>query len=538
MLLKRFTTLFLASALCACATRNLETASPATLPVPEARDRRPNIVFIMADDHAVQALSAYGHPISQVAPTPNIDRIAANGALFANSFVTNSLCGPSRAAMLTGKFGHINGLNQNGEVFDNTQPTWPRALHDAGYQTALVGKWHLGANPVGLDLDHWQVLDDQGEYYNPDFITEAGTARVEGYTTDLITRGSLEWLRTQRDPDRPFLLMVQHKAPHRNWMPAFRHIETYQNLRFPVPATYFDDYAGRPAAAAQEMNIYRDMYEGHDLKMTTGVGSTELRYNPWPGAFGRLTAEQRARWDAAYRDVNDAMNAADLEGRDMALWKYQRYLQDYTASLAAVDEGVGQILDYLEESGLADNTIVIYTSDQGFYLGEHGWFDKRFIYEESLRTPLLMQFPGRIPAGTSQDELVQNIDLAPTLLEYAGVPAFEGIQGRSLRPIAEGREVSDWRNSVYYHYYEFPGFHSVRAHYGVRNDRYKLVRFYGDIEAWEFYDLQTDPSEVNNRIDDPAYRPQIETMRAELARLRRQYRDETGPAIARPTSGP
>jgi len=536
MLLKRFTTLFLASALCACTARNLETASPAALPVPEARDRRPNIVFIMADDHAVQALSAYGHPISQVAPTPNIDRIAANGALFANSFVTNSLCGPSRAAMLTGKFGHINGLNQNGEVFDNNQPTWPRALHEAGYQTALVGKWHLGANPVGLSLDHWQVLDDQGEYYNPDFITEAGTTRVEGYTTDLITRDSLEWLRTQRDPNRPFLLMVQHKAPHRNWMPAFRHIERYQNLRFPVPATYFDDYEGRPAAAAQEMNIYRDMYEGHDLKMTTGVGSTELRYNPWPGAFGRLTAEQRARWDAAYRDVNDAMNDAGLEGRDMALWKYQRYLQDYTASLAAVDEGVGQILDYLEESGLADNTIVIYTSDQGFYLGEHGWFDKRFIYEESLRTPLLMQFPGRIPAGTSQDELVQNIDLAPTLLEYAGVPAFEGIQGRSLRPIAEGQEVSDWRNSVYYHYYEFPGFHSVRAHFGVRTDRYKLVRFYGDMDAWEFYDLQSDPSEVNNRIDDPAFRPQIEAMRAELARLRRQYRDETGPAIARPTA--
>ena len=537
MMLKRFTTLFLASALCACASRNLEAASPAPLPPPPARDKRPNIVFIISDDHAVQAVSAYGHPVSRVAPTPNIDRIAANGVLFLNSFVTNSLCGPSRAAMLTGKFGHINGFNQNGETFDNTQPTWPRALKEAGYQTALIGKWHLGPNPVGLNLDYWKVLDDQGEYYNPDFITEQGKTRVEGYATDLITRYSLDWLKTQRDPEKPFLLMVQHKAPHRNWMPALRHIQPYQGRPFPVPPTYFDNYEGRLAAAHQTMNIYRDMYEGHDLKMTKAVGSTELRYNRWPGAFDRMTPEQRKAWDAAHQASNEAMNAANLEGREMALWKYQRYLEQYAGTVASVDEGVGEILDYLEQTGLADNTIVVYTSDQGFYLGEHGWFDKRFIYEESLRTPLMIQLPKGSAAGVSQGALVQMIDIAPTMLEFAGLPVPETIQGQSLMPLLEGKNPRDWRDSVYYHYYEYSDFHTVSAHYGVRTDRYKLIRFYGAVDAWEFYDLKTDPTEIRNRINDPAVREHVATLKAELVRLREQYRDNTGPPIANAAGG-
>lgn len=513
MRLKRFTTMLLGSALAAGA----------------ADAERPNIVFIMSDDHAQQAISAYGHPVSKVAPTPNIDRIAKNGARFDNSFVTNSLCGPSRAAMLTGKFGHINGFNQNGQTFDNTQPTWPRALKEAGYQTALVGKWHIGRDPIGLKFDYWKVLDDQGKYYNPDLITPDGSVRATGYATDLITQHSLDWLKTKRDPGKPFVLMVHHKAPHRNWMPAPRHTRTYENVRFPVPETYFDDYAGREAAAKQEMNIYRDMYEGHDLKMTKEVGSTELRYNPWTDDFDRLTPEQRKAWNAAYQARNDAMNAAKLEGRELALWKYQRYMQDYMGSVASVDDGVGAILDYLEESGLAKNTIVVYTSDQGFYLGEHGWFDKRFIYEESLRTPLLIQYPGHIPAGTTVDAMVQNIDYAPTFLDYAGVEVPEAIQGRSLKPVVDGKAPANWRDSIYYHYYEYPGFHSVRAHYGVRSDRYKLARFYGDIEAWEFYDLETDPNEMRNRIDDPAYKEEIASMKAELERLRKQYRDTSPP---------
>ncbi len=509
--------------------------SPAPLAGPArqtAQQQRPNILYIMSDDHAYQAISAYGSPVSRLAPTPNIDRIARNGARFDQSFVTNSLCGPSRAAMLTGKFGNVNGFNQNGQTFDNNQWTWPRAFHRAGYQTAFFGKWHLSHTPVGLEFDEWKVLDDQGEYYNPDFITPQGKSRVEGYATDLITDFSLDWLKHRRDPDRPFVLMVHHKAPHRNFMPPLRYVQKYQGVEFPVPVNYFDGYAGRQAAGAQEMNIYRDMYEGHDLKMTTAVGSSALRYNRWPGAFDRMAPQQRAEWDRLHQADNDAMNAANLTGRDLAVWKYQRYMREYLGTVAAVDDSVGELLDYLRETGLDRNTIVVYTSDQGFYLGEHGWFDKRFMYEESFRTPLLIQYPGHIPAGSTVSAMVQNIDYAPTFLDYAGVPADPAIQGRSLRPVAEGDTPADWRRSVYYHYYEYPGFHSVRAHYGVTDGRYKLIRFYGpDINAWEFYDLATDPHEMHNRIDDPAQQARIADMKQELIRLRRQYRDSDGPAV-------
>ena len=498
-------------------------AAPKPAAKNDASDLPLNIVFIMADDHAVQAVGAYGHPLTQLAPTPNIDRIARDGMVFLNSFVTNSLCGPSRAALLTGKYGHINGFKRNGETFDQSQPTWPRMLKSVGYQTALVGKWHIGRAPDGMDFDHWQVFDDQGEYYNPDVISPDGKRRVEGYASDLVTQFGLDWLRNERDPDRPFLLMVQHKAPHRNWMPALRHTQTFESVEFPVPSTYFDDYKGRAAAAAQEMNVYRDMYEGHDLKMTVAEASTKLRYDPWPGAFNRMTETQRRQWDTAYQSRNDAMNAGNMDERELALWKLQRYLQDYLATIAAVDESVGAILDYLERAGLAQNTLVVYTSDQGFYLGEHGWFDKRFIYEESLRTPLLMRLPGRIRPGSSTAAMVMNIDYAPTFLELVGLAVPEAIQGRSLVPIINSQTPDDWRDSVYYQYFEFPGFHAVRAHYGVRSERYKLVHFYGDIDVWEFFDLSTDLREMQNRIDDPAYTAEVGAMRAELRRLRGQY---------------
>jgi arylsulfatase A-like enzyme len=487
-------------------------------------DTRPNILFIMSDDHAVQAISAYGHPVSQIARTPNIDRIAEQGMIFENAFVTNSLCGPSRAANLTGKYGHINGFTQNGDIFDGSQWTWPRALKEAGYQTALIGKWHLDRTPAGLELDYWKIFNDQGEYYNPQIITEGGEQRYEGYASDLVTEFTLEWLRERRDPGKPFVLLMHHKAPHRNWMPALRHTRKFEDTEFPVPETYFDSYEGRLAAAAQEMNIYRDMYEGHDLKMTVAAGSTELRYDPWTDHFARLTPGQRAEWDAAYQARNDAMNRADLDEREMALWKYQRYMEQYLATIAAVDESVGAVLDYLDETGLAEKTLVVYTSDQGFYLGEHGWFDKRFMYEESLRTPLLMRLPGRIPAGTSTPALVMNIDFAPTYLELAGLEPPADLQGRSLTGVIAGRTPPDWRRSIYYHYYEYPGFHAVKRHYGVRNDRYKLIHFYHDIDAWEFYDLETDPLEVRNRIGDPDYRDEITEMRAELESLRTKYR--------------
>lgn len=493
---------------------------------------RPNIVYIMSDDHAYQAISAYGSPLSKLAPTPNIDRIAKNGAMFTQSFVGNSLCGPSRATLLTGRQSHAHGFTQNGQRFENNVWVWPRALSQAGYATAMFGKWHINHSPEGIGFDDWKVLDDQGEYYNPDIITPKGRSVVEGYATDLITRYSLDWLKNGRDKSKPFAILIHHKAPHRNFMPALRHVQKYQGVTFPVPDNYFDEYRGRIAAGTQEMNIYHDMYEGHDLKMTVAKGSAQLRYNRWPGAFDRMTHAQQAEWDALMQADNDRLNATPLSGRDLALWKYQRYMQQYLGTIAAVDEGVGAVLDYLEESGLDRNTIVVYTSDQGFYLGEHGWFDKRFIYEESMRTPFLIQYPGHIRPGTRIAAPIQNIDYAPTFLDYAGVKGPATIQGRSMTPLLTGRTPRDWRKDLYYHYYEFPGFHSVRAHYGVRGERYKLVRFYGDgLDAWEFYDLKTDPREMDNRIADPAMKAPIARMKRRLVELRREYEDTSGPAI-------
>lgn len=496
-----------------------------------AAPTRPNIIFIMSDDHAQAAVSAYGESIGQIAPTPNIDRIAREGAIFENSYVTNSLCGPSRATMLTGQFSHMHGFTQNGQVFDNSLWNWPRALGQAGYQTALFGKWHLNYSPEGAGIGTWKVLDDQGKYYNPDIITPAGRSVVEGYATDIVTEQSLEWLKNGRDPGKPFALLIHHKAPHRNFMPAIRHVQKYLGTEFPVPTNYFDHYQGRPAAAAQEMNIYRDMYEGHDLKMTDAVGSSNVRFNPWTDDFDRMTQAQRKAYFGALQPSNDAMNAADMDKREMAVWKYQRYMSEYLGTVAAVDESVGRVLDWLETSGLKDNTIVVYTSDQGFYLGEHGWFDKRFMYEQSLRTPLVMRYPGHIAPGTRVKVPVQNVDYAPTFLEYAGVAQRSAIQGRSLRPVVEGHTPADWRKDIYYHYYEYPGFHSVRAHYGIKSGRYKLIRFYGDINAWEFYDLRLDPDEMNNRIDDPSLQPAIARMKRRLGELRSLYRDNDGPAI-------
>lgn len=534
----------LAAALCtlalpACTTLPEDAPRHAAAPsaTPQDERQRPNIVFIMSDDHAYQAVSAYGGEIGRLAPTPNIDRIARNGAIFLNSYVTNSLCGPSRATMLTGRFSHMHGFTKNGQKFDNSMWNWPRALGQQGYQTALFGKWHLNYSPEGAGFGTWKVLDDQGKYYNPDIITPEGRSVVEGYATDLVTDYSLEWLEEERDPDKPFAILIHHKAPHRNFMPAIRHLQKYLGTEFPVPTNYFDHYDGRPAAAAQEMNIYRDMYEGHDLHMTEAAGSSELRFDRWPDDFARMTPEQRAAWDARLQANNDAMNEADLHGRDLALWKYQRYMNQYLATVSAVDESVGRVLDWLERTGLDENTIVVYTSDQGFYLGEHGWFDKRFMYEESLRTPLVMQYPGHIAPGIRVEAPVQNVDYAPTFLDFAGLPTRDTIQGRSLREVVDdGEAPADWREDVYYHYYEYPGFHSVRAHYGVRTDRYKLMRFYGDINAWEFYDLETDPGEMHNRIDDPSMQGVIAGLKRKLVDLRAQYEDTDGPAVDDPLS--
>ena len=526
----------LAACVALCLALTLAVPSQEVAAQPAAQRKRPNIIFIMSDDHAQTAISAYGTQIGRMAPTPNIDRIARNGALFENSYVTNSLCGPSRATMLTGQFSHLHGFTQNGQRFDNGQWNWVRALGQSGYNTALFGKWHLNYSPEGAGIGEWAVLDDQGKYYNPDIITPTGRSIVEGYATDIVTDLSIDWLNANAGSAEPFALLIHHKAPHRNFMPAIRHVQKYLGTEFPVPTNYFDHYDGRPAAAAQEMNIYRDMYEGHDLKMTLEEGSGELRFNPWTDDFKRMTKAQRDAYFGALQDSNDAMNAANMSEREMAIWKYQRYMSEYLGTIAAVDDSVGRVLDWLEASGQADNTIVVYTSDQGFYLGEHGWFDKRFMYEESLRTPFLMQYPGTIAPGSRIEAPIQNVDYAPTFLDFAGLPIRDTIQGRSLRDLFGGSVPADWRDDVYYHYYEYPGFHSVRAHYGVKSGRYKLMRFYGDINQWEFYDLETDPGEMRNRIDDPAMQPTIARLKDTLVALRREYRDSDGPAVTDPLS--
>ncbi len=497
---------------------------------PEAK--RPNIIFIMADDHAQQAISAYGHPIGQIAPTPNIDRIARNGAIFRNNFCTNSICGPSRAVILTGKHSHKNGFRKNGEKFDGSQPTLPKYLKKEGYRTAMIGKWHLHGAPTGFD--YWDILNDQGNYYNPEFIHGRDTAVTPGYATDLITDKTISWLEKNAKEDRPFFVMMHHKAPHRNWMPALRHAAMYDSVKFPLPDNYFSKHEGQLAAQQQLMTVYKDMYEGHDLKMSVAEGSTELASNPWTTDFDRMSPEQRKTWDSIYLPKNDAMHRADLTGKAMAEWKAQRYLQDYMATIASVDESVGRVLDYLEENNLEENTIVIYTSDQGFYLGEHGWFDKRFMYEESLRMPLLMQYPAHISERTNIRALTQNLDFASTLLDFAGAPIPDDLQGKSFRPLLEGRTgQEDFRNAIYYHYYGYPDFHMVKKHYGVRTDRYKLMHFYDDIDSWEMYDLETDPGENNNIYDSTRYRNIREQLKVTLDSLQKVYgitKDEFGHA--------
>ncbi|KQC30099.1 sulfatase [Flagellimonas eckloniae] len=481
----------------------------------------PNIIFIMSDDHALQAISAYGHEIGKLAPTPNIDRLATNGAIFQNSFCTNSICGPSRAVILTGKHSHVNGFRMNGEPFNGNQATLPKHLRKVGYETAIIGKWHLHGKPTGFN--HWDILNDQGNYYNPEFIKENDTSIIKGYATDIITKKSLDWLKQRNNIDSPFFLMVHHKAPHRNWMPALRHLNKYDSVTFPLPDTYFPDFKNQQAAKEQQQTIYEDMYEGHDLKMSKAFGSTELAHNPWTTDFERMTEEQRKAWDKAYLPKNNAMHKADLSVEELAIWKGQRYLQDYMATVAAVDEGVGQLLDYLEESGLDDNTLVVYTSDQGFYLGEHGWFDKRFMYEESLKMPLLMQLPGVIKPGSTIEAMVQNLDFAPTFLDLAGGSKYSfDMQGESFRNLLDGSQ-EEFKDAIYYHYYDFPAFHMVKRQYGVRTKRYKLIHFYDDIDTWEFYDLENDPNEVHNAINDKKYAKEIAIMHQKLDSLQQHY---------------
>ena len=457
----------------------------------------------MTDDHAAQAIGCYGSRLNQ---TSHIDRIAREGVRFDNCFCTNGICAPSRATIHTGRYSHLNGVRDNAHVFDGSQETFPKLLQAAGYETALIGKWHLQSDPTGFD--HWSILPDQGEYYNPDLIEMGTTKRRLGYVTDILTDLAVDFFEARKNSSRPFLLMLHHKAPHRNWQPAVRHMTLYDNAKFPEPPTLFDDYTTRSRAAAeQEMTIRDHMTLESDLKL-----------GPPPE---RLDEAQKRAWEAAFGPKREAFRKAGLSGDALVRWKYRRYLQDYLGCVAAVDESIGRVLDGLDQTGLAPNTLVIYTSDQGFFLGEHGWFDKRFMYEEALRMPLLMRLPGRIPPGLVNKDMLTNVDFAPTFLDGAGLKKPPAMQGRSFLPLATAQRVSGWPESIYYHYYEFPDVHMVKRHYGVRTKRYKLIHFYYDIDAWELYDLARDPRELHNVYADPAYAKVRRELEDELLRLQK-----------------
>lgn len=463
---------------------------------------RPNIVFIFSDDHATQAIGAYGGRFAKFNPTPNIDRIAKNGMRFERCYVTNSICGPSRATILTGKYNHLNGFYKNDMVFDGSQVTFPKLMRAAGYQTAIIGKWHLSSTPTGFD--HYEVLaghGGQGKYFDPDILTNGVMKHYKGYTTEIITKLGMKWLKEGRDKNKPFILMLQHKAPHRGWHPSPKYLNKYKNVEFPEPDTLFDDYKTRGTAAhEQDMSIAKTM-NLYDLKLIP------------PGYFNE---EELKNWHKAYDAENAALNAANLKGKDLVRWKYQRYVREYLRCIASVDDSVGDVLDYLQESGLDKNTVVIYSSDQGFYMGEHGWFDKRFMYEESLRTPLLVQWPGVVkPNSVIKKTIVSNLDFAETFLDIAGAKIPKEMQGASLVPILKGTVPKDWRTTFYYHYYGYPDWHLIRKHCGITDGRYKLIDFY-TLGEKELYDREKDPKELNNLIDNPEYKSIVEKLSKQL----------------------
>jgi arylsulfatase A-like enzyme len=495
--------ILLAQFICSCST---DKESP-----------RPNILFIMSDDHAYQAISAYGHGLNK---TPNIDRIASAGAIFTRACVSNSICAPSRAVLLTGKHSFVNGKIDNRNPYDWDQDNFAKRLQTGGYQTALIGKIHLNGLPQGFDYS--MVLPGQGHYYNPDFLINGEKKHVEGYCTDIITNATLDWLKNKRDPEKPFCVVYNQKAPHGNWKPAPEYLTMYNDTIFEPPANFFDNYEGR-GRAAKEQNSMIDgsMKWGRHFKLLTDPDGNPTGFER---ELARFTEKQKADWLAHYTPGNDSFRAANLTGKELAKWKFNRYIKDYLKTIRSVDDGVGKVLDYLEESGLDENTVVIYTSDQGFFLGEHGWYDKRFMYEEAFRTPLLVSCPKEIVPGTEISKLVQNIDFAPTILDYAGIEIPDDMQGESFRKLVSG-ENENWRDAVYYTYYEHPSAHQVKRHYGIATERYKLIHFYFDIDEWELYDLKTDPSEMKSVYDDPVYAEVQKELHQKLEELRKYYGD-------------
>ena len=471
---------------------------------------KPNIIFIFSDDHATNAISAYGGIYNDLARTPNIDRIANEGALLTNTLCTNAICGPSRAAILTGKYSHINKYYKNykGGIFDSKQWTYPQALKEAGYQTALVGKWHLASEPVGFDYYKYHISQgQQGLYWNPVYNDNGKKIKEKGYATNLTTDFALDWLNG-REEKEPFCLLLQFKAPHREWSPDTKYKDLWEDIEMPYPATFNDTYKGRELTAG-DTEMTMDYFSRKDMKMTP------------PDS---LSKKERRKWlRFGVKPGETVVPSENLSNEEIRKWKYQKYIKDYLATIKSVDDNIGRVLEYLKENGLEENTIVVYASDQGFFLGEHGFFDKRFMYEEALRMPFIIRYPGKIKPGIIVDDIITNIDFAPTLLEMAGIPVPEAVQGNSFFSNLKGKTPQDWRQSMYYHYYEFPYYHRVQPHYGIRNQRYKLIHFYYDVDVWEFYDLQNDPSEMNNLINSDTHAELVDSLKIELYRLKNGY---------------
>ena len=489
--------------------------------------QRPNIIYIMSDDHDNDAISAYNPQFIQ---TPHIDRLAAEGIKFNKAFVGNSICSPARATLLTGQHSHKNGVKDNRTPFDSSKNNLPKVLQKAGYQTALIGKWHLHSYPSGFD--YWKILPGMGQYFNTSIIKMSGdTIREAGYATDVLTDNALNWLQT-RDKSKPFVLFFHHKAPHRYFFPALKYLEQFRTKVFPEPSSLYLDTTGRGAAwARQTMGILPDMQLCSDLKINPQylmdipeLKPSEQQIDYYNAIMNRVPADQRLRYEEIFAERGKLIREKNLRGKELLKYKYQWYMQDYMACIASIDESIGRLLDYLDKENMNSNTAVIYTSDQGFYLGENGWFDKRFAYDVSMQTPLLVRWPGRIKPGTITDAMVQNIDFAPTILGMAGLKTPDWMQGLDLTPLLTGKQTELPRPYLYYHYYEFVRDHTVIPHIAIRSRDHKLIYFY-TVNEWQLYDLKKDPVELNNLVNSPAHQKLFKKLRMELVNLRDRYDD-------------
>ncbi|MDG5490080.1 sulfatase [Psychroserpens sp. SPM9] len=475
--------------------------------------QQPNIIYIMADDLTTQAISAYGGIYSDIAPTPNIDRIAKEGMLFQDVLCTNAICGPSRAAILTGNYSNLNGYykNESGGKFDETQWTFPQEFQKNGYQTSLFGKWHLGTEPKGFDMfKYHNSAGQQGHYWNPVYNENGTDVKVEGYSTNLSTDFAMNWLETGRKQDAPFMMVLQYKAPHRPWQPDTKYEKLWEDIEMPYPATFNDDYKGRELTAG-DTEMTMEYFSRRDMKFEEPAN---------------LKGKEKIKWAFYGAKPGEIVQPEGMTAEEGRKWRYQTYIKDYLACVKSVDDNIGRVLKYLDDNNLTENTIIVLTSDQGFYLGDHGFFDKRFIYEESLRMPFMVRYPAKVKAGTVNEDIITNIDFAPTLLDLANIETEQKMQGVSFKSNLEGKQPKNWQKGMYYHYYEFPYWHHVQPHYGIRTQKYTLAHFYYNIDVWELYDLENDPNQINNIIGDPQYTKVVADLKVELKDLMKKYEND------------